>query len=105
MSREDRGDRSKVGDEAEWCDCLCEGNRVASEFRRILRWGLHAWCGTRNGQILLASRSNPRWTHKFGIDSEEVGLSSGICVNKNMIKSGKVISTGEHTPEKFFHEC
>jgi hypothetical protein len=41
----------------------------------------------------------------FGMNSsEEVGLSSGICVTTNTIRFVEVISTtGEHTPAKLFH--
>lgn len=39
----------------------------------------------------------------FGMNSsDEVGLSSGICVTRDTIRC-EVISTGEHTPAKLFH--
>lgn len=40
----------------------------------------------------------------FGMDlSEEVALSSGICVTTNTIRCSEIVTKVEHTPAKLFH--
>jgi hypothetical protein len=105
-SRRERVDMTGERLEARLNGVLACAKAIWSLARSDVSCGGGSMHGVERGTVgffLRAGRIHGGRT-KFGMNSsEEVGLSSGICVTTNTIRCGEVTSTSEHTPAKLFH--